>query len=143
MSFNFWQKVLVYSNVMFVCIGLLAAFAGNSFIFEWYNSGIKNLFFNGQEYAPDVLRLKDWESGIVGATIAGYHTLVIFVAAYPFKKKEKWAWNAIAVSMLVWFIIDSGLSLARGAYFNIYLINIFPFLFIGISLLMTRKHFKS
>jgi hypothetical protein len=43
-KFNFWQKCLTYANVMAVIVGLLVAFAGNSFVFEIHNEYKRSLF---------------------------------------------------------------------------------------------------
>jgi len=54
-------------------VGALLAFAGNSFIFEMYNNYSDAVFFQGNGFSPDVLKLKNWLCGIIGATIVGYH----------------------------------------------------------------------
>lgn len=41
-----------------------------------------------------------------------------FKAHYPFKKKEKWAWNCLVVGLLVWFVLDTSISLNYKVYFN-------------------------
>jgi len=55
-KFNFCQKRLTYANAMTVGIGILVAFAGNSFIFELHNDYTKYVFLNSSEFNPDVLR---------------------------------------------------------------------------------------
>jgi len=40
------------------------------------------------------------------------------VSAIPFKNREIWAWNCVAGGLLVWFVLDTAISLAYRVYFN-------------------------
>lgn len=44
-QFLFWQKWLTYSNVLTILVGIIVAFAGNSFVFELHNDLSKEVFF--------------------------------------------------------------------------------------------------
>ena len=140
-TFNFWQKWLTYANVMAIAIGILVAFAGNSFVFEPHNNCTKEVFFNIREFNPDVLRLKNWLFGIIGGTMVGFHVLMIMISENSFKKKEPWAYKAMWLGLLSWFLIDSGISVFYGAIHNVLLINIPALALIGLPLIMTRKEF--
>ena len=140
-QFNFWQKWLTYANAMTVMVGLLVAFAGNSFFFDLHNHYTKEVFFQGNEPHPEVLKLKNWLFGIIGGTIVGFHLLMIMISENAFKRKEKWAYQAMWIGMLSWFLIDSGLSFYYGAIHNILIINIVALVLIGLPLVMTRKEF--
>lgn len=139
--FRFWQRWLTWANVVTVGVGLLVAFAGNSLFFEMHNLSTREVFFNGEAFAPEVLRLKNWLFGIIGGTIVGFHVLMIMLSEYPFKNREKWAYNALWLGLLSWFIIDSSVSAWYGAIHNIVLINLVALVLIGLPLLMTRKAF--
>lgn len=142
-QFNFWRKWLTYANVMAVAIGALAAFAGNSFVFEMHNDYTKEVFFNATEFDPDVLKLKNWLFGVIGGTIVGFHILMIMISENAFKKKERWAYNALWFGLLSWFCIDSGISIYFGAVHNVIIINLVALVLIGLPLVVTRKEFKS
>lgn len=141
-KFHFWQKFLTYVNVMTVGIGLLVAFAGNSFVFDLHNDGTKDLLFNGEDLSPAVLKMKNWLFGIIGGTLVGYHLLMIMISENAFKNKEAWAFKAMCLALIFWFVIDSGISWYYGALYNIYLINLIALFLIGLPLFMTRKAFK-
>lgn len=140
-KFLFWQKCLTYANVLTCLVGVLVAFAGNSIFFEIHNSYTQEVFFDSQSFSPEVLKLKNWLFGIIGGTIVGFHLLVIWISENAFKKKERWAHQAIVWAMLSWFVIDSGISFYNGALHNIVLINLVALIIIGIPLFMTRKAF--
>ena len=66
---------------------------------------------------------------------------MIMISENAFKHKEKWAYQAMWIGMLSWFLIDSGLSFYYGAIHNILIINIVALMLIGLPLVMTRKEF--
>jgi hypothetical protein len=140
-NFLFWQKWLTYANAMIIVVGILVAFAGNSFFFELHNAYTKEVFFNGNEFTPEVLRLKNWLFGIIGGTIVGFHILMVMISENAFKKKEKWAYNAMWLGLLSWFCIDSFISVYYGAFYNVWIINLVALLVIGLPLVMTRNDF--
>lgn len=141
-QFNFWQKWLLYANVMTLCVGLIVAFWGNGIIMDLHNSYTKDVYFNGQEFPPNVLLMKNWLWGIIGGTIVGFHTLMIFIIIYPFKNRERWSYVAMWTALMSWFIIDSSISWYFGAIHNVVIINLVALVLIGIPLVMTSKYFK-
>lgn len=140
-KFTFWQKWLTYANVMTVFVGLLVAFAGNSLVFELHNEYTKAVFLQSAEFVPEVLNLKNWLFGIIGGTVVGFHILMIMISENSFKKKELWAYKALWLGLLSWFVIDSGVSWFYGAIHNIIIINLVALFIIGLPLVMTRKAF--
>ena len=141
-NFAFWKNWLIAINMVTISIGLLIAFAGNSFLFQIHNEGTYQTFFNGHAPSEKMMAFKSWLFGIIGATIVGFHTLIVYVAKYPFARKEKWARNAIALAMTGWFILDSALSFSFGADYNVYFINIPSFTLIILPVLVTWKKFN-
>ncbi|MEM8890758.1 MAG: hypothetical protein AAGD28_22465 [Bacteroidota bacterium] len=142
-KFRFWQKCLTYANVLTIGVGLLVAFAGDSIFFEVHNDYTREVFLEGKEFAPNILLMKKWLFGIIGGTIVGFHILMVMISEHAFKKKESWAYKAMWMGLLSWFLIDSGLSLYYGAVHNVILINLVALALIGIPLIMTRKEFSS
>lgn len=140
-SFIFWQKCLTWINVFALLAGVLIAFAGNSALLEMHNDQTKNVFLNGNDFTDQELKLKNWLFGIIGATIAGFHILMIFISENAFKKKEKWAYHALWAGLISWFIIDSSISVYYNAFHNLWLINIPVLVLISIPLLITRNVF--
>jgi hypothetical protein len=46
--------------------------------------------------------------------------LVVGVAITAFELlKERWAWNSLILGVLVWFLLDTSLSLFHKVYFNV------------------------
>lgn len=127
---------------MTIIVGLLAAFAGNSIFFELYNDYTNELFFEGAEMTEEVLRLKNWLFGIIGGTIVGFHVLMVMISENAYKRREPWAYQAMCLGMLSWFVIDSSITVYYGAIHNFVMINLVALFLIGLPLVMTRSAFK-
>lgn len=142
-KFSFWQKWLTWANAITLGVGLIVAFAGNSFFFEAHNSYTERVFFEGKNMQGEVLQFKNWLFGIIGGTIVGFHLLMIMISENAFKKKEKWAYRALWAGLLSWFVIDSGISIYYGAIHNLVSINLVALFLIGLPLVMTRTAFSN
>lgn len=142
-KFLFWQKLLTWANVLTLGVGLLVAFAGNSIFFKMHNEYTKEIFFQETPLEGSLLFFKNWMFGIIGGTIVGFHFLMIMISENAFKKKEKWAYQALWGGLMFWFIIDSSISIYYGAIHNLVMINLVALILIGIPLIMTRKAFSN
>ena len=138
-NFKFWQGWLILANGFTLLVGLIVAFAGNSLFLELHNHYSNLVFFEGRQMEPEILRYKNWLFGIIGGTIVGFHLLMIMIAIYPFKKKEKWAYWALWMGLLSWFVIDTSISIHYKAYHNVLLINLPAVILLGLPLLMTFR----
>lgn len=142
-NFNFWYLFLFWANILTLAIGLLIAFAGNAFLFDFHNTGTEHAFNNGFALSGDTLALKNWLFGIIGATMAGFNILAVFILKFAFKERRIWAWNALFVGISVWFVIDSAVSFYYGADYNVYAVNIPALLSFYIPLGFSRKYFHN
>jgi len=75
--------------------------------------------------------------GVLGAVILGWMALLLWVVSVPLRRREPWAWSAVMSSVAVWFIADTGLSLAP-AYWAHAAFNVLFLLILGGPLMMLR-----
>lgn len=139
-TFIFWYRWLITISVLSMLIGLVIAFLPNSIVFDSYNAKLASLFFDG-EIPTEAEKMKSFLFGPIGGTVSGYFVLQFFIVLYPFKRGEKWAWYAIISALLCWFFIDSAISIAHGAYFNVYMVNLMTLVLNGIPLILTYRYF--
>ncbi len=52
--------------------------------------------------------------GVLGAVLAGWMALIAAIVAGPLRRRERWAWLAVAGSFAGWFVIDTTHSLVTG-----------------------------
>jgi len=81
--------------------------------------------------------------GILGGSIAGKWVLHAALARGPLRRGERWAHRASVVGLLGWFVVDSGASLALGASFNVWMINLAPLAFVGLPLAISWRWFDA
>lgn len=61
--------------------------------------------------------------GVLGSVLVGWMVLLGGIVVGPFRRREPWAWTAVASSIGVWFVLDTTMSLVLGwpthAAFNV------------------------
>jgi hypothetical protein len=116
--FIFWQRWLLVLSLMIVAFGVFMALFNQSPIFDLFNNQINPVFWGDTPVPDGYAQFKGWVYGVLGATMAGWGLMLLFIVQNPFKLREKWAWNAIAVSLGFWYLLDTAISLYFGVYFN-------------------------
>jgi uncharacterized BrkB/YihY/UPF0761 family membrane protein len=140
-TFDFWRRWLMIACLGFVAVGILVVVAGDSMVFAVYNEALATRFFPTTPMTHSVVEMKRFLFGPLGATIAGRWILMYYVIAYGFPSKQRWMWDACVVSLLGWFVIDSGASAYHRAWFNIVMINLAPLFTVGVPLFLVRREF--
>ena len=74
--------------------------------------------------------------------MAGWGVFLASVAAIPFRRRERWAWNCIVLGILFWYVPDTGFSLQAGVMFNA-AVNTALLALIALPLVFTRRNFSS
>ncbi|WP_193199869.1 hypothetical protein [Nostoc sp. MG11] len=79
--------------------------------------------------------------GILGAVMVGWSVTLLFILAGPFHRGQREAWYAMTVSVLVWFVLDSSLSISSGFWQNA-VFNTMFLIFFAIPLVATYRYFQ-
>ncbi|MCX4246280.1 hypothetical protein [Paraliomyxa miuraensis] len=122
----------------FAGVGLLVALAGSTAVFApWRHAAAEALL-----HEPDLpARLEPFVAltlAILGGSIVGKWTAAAWLVWRPLADGRRWAWRALVVGLLAWFGLDSSLSLALGARFNVWMINLAPLIVFGGLLVPAR-----
>lgn len=138
---KFWYSWLKITMILVIIAGIALAFLSRTSLFEFINQNINHIFFADQ--LPDIAtqKLQGWLLGIMGAILAAWGITVLYLTCYAMKKKEFWSWKCIFFSLIVWFIIDTSVSIYYQAILNIF-INCIFFFQIAAPLLFLRNSFK-
>lgn len=139
-SFSFWQRWLFVVGIIIVIFGILMALVSGTPLFDLFNRQIDPAFWGTNSVGDAAQQFQQWIYGVWGATIAGWGIFVTYVARYPFNKKERWAWNCLVLGLLVWFILDTWLSVFYKVYFNA-VFNTVLLVLTMLPIVCTRKHF--
>ena len=139
-KFSFWQRWLFVVGLGIAAFGILMTFLSGTPLFDLFNQQIAPAFWGTGASLESIRPFQQWIYGIWGATIAGWGVFVTFVAHYPFRNKEKWAWNCLVLGLLVWFVLDTALSAFHKVYFNV-AFNTALLILAGLPAVFTRKEF--
>lgn len=80
--------------------------------------------------------------GVLGAVMLGWMTAVLALARRPFVAGKRCAWNTIAVSVGMWFLIDTSHSIWHSVWGNVGL-NLVTTVLFAVPLIAARKHFTA
>lgn len=142
-SLNFWSRWLFFTGLLISTFGLLFALFNGTVLFCWMDAGVHPAFWeDGSLPEGATTSFKQWIYGVLGATILGWGIFVGFIARYPFRNVEKWAWSCIAAGVSAWYVTDTALSLYYGVMFNAAFNTLFLTL-VALPLLFTRRQFFS
>ncbi len=99
-NFSFWQKWLLIVSIYLVVFGLVLAFFSQTQLMDFvFNNQINPVFWHDEGIPKDTVPFQAWIYGVLGATVSGWGVLMVFLVHYPFKAREKWAWNCIAAAI--------------------------------------------
>jgi hypothetical protein len=136
----FWQKWLLVVGIIIAIFGILMTFLSGTPLFDLFNRQIDPAFWGSGTSIESIRLFQQWIYGVWGATIAGWGIFVTFIAYYPFRSKEKWAWNCLVLGLGVWFVLDTALSISFKVYFNV-AFNTILLILAGLPVIFTRKEF--
>jgi len=139
-NFSFWQRWLFVVCVIVSVFGVMLAFLSGTPLFDLFNRQIDPAFWSANIVDDGTRQFQQWIYGVWGATIAGWGIVMAYIARYPFNRKERWAWNSMVFGLLVWFILDTSLSVIHKVYFNV-AFNMTLLILAGLPLIFTRKEF--
>lgn len=139
---KFWLNWLKLVASFIILLGILMALFNQSAIFNIMNNYIGEAFYTSPIIPERTIYLQSWLVSVLGATMAGWGLTMLFIIIFPLQQFEKWAWYALLVSIIVWFIPDTFISSHLGADFNVVLNIIFLLLF-ATPLLFLRKSVNS
>ncbi|BAZ53640.1 hypothetical protein NIES4103_63230 [Nostoc sp. NIES-4103] len=79
--------------------------------------------------------------GVLGAVMVGWNITLLFILTGPFLRRQREAWYAMTVSVLVWFMLDSSFSMSAGFWQNA-VFNTMFIVFFAIPLVATYRYFQ-
>jgi hypothetical protein len=141
-SFDFWQRWLFGLSVAIAVFGFALAALNQTPVFDFlFNRQVDPVFWGKGTVPTEAKLFQRWVYGVLGAVLCGWGVFMAYVVRYPFRSKEKWAWDCIAVGIGLWFIMDTALSFYFGVWFNA-MFNVILAVLISLPLLCTRRDFR-
>lgn len=66
------------------------------------------------DYSPSAVAYIQFVNGVLGAVMIGWMVAIVLLVQGPFRRGERFGWDAIAASVAVWFVVDTSFSLIHG-----------------------------
>jgi hypothetical protein len=118
---SIWNRVLLIVVAAVAVYAFLLVVAG-----LWLGDTVFDLLGFGPEDGNVESAQRDYIRllyGVLGAVIVGWMATIAAIVVEPLRRRELWAWWAIVISVTIWFVLDTGLSLVLGvighALFNV------------------------
>lgn len=140
-GFEFWRKWLLFVAIVMAVFGAIMCVANDTGLFEWMDDLFYPVFYYKTAPSAAEAAFKAWTYGVIGAVMAGWGVMMVFVVAIPFKRKESWAWTATLASVVVWFVLDTSASAFYKVIPNVILNTVALVAFVA-PLIATRKFFN-
>lgn len=140
--FRFWRNWLLGVSVFITTFGLFMALLNHTILFSFFNTQINPAFWGSIPVPAPAQAFQTWIYGAWGATVMGWGITMIFIAYYPFGQQERWAWKAVLVSVLSWYIIDTTISWLFAVIINV-IFNTTILMLVIIPLLLTWQEMSN
>ena len=92
---------------------------------------------------PELLAVRDFLYGPLGATMAGRWVLMAWLFHEPFRRRERWAWRAAMWSLWGWFALETAMVAWQRAWFDVAFVAVWPALLVGVPLHLSRDGMKT
>jgi hypothetical protein len=100
-----WLQV-VLAGVFFYSLFLVLAGRTAGSLFTWFGFGPDESIDTSE--VRDYLRLPFM---VLGAVMAGWSLLMMQIVRGPLREGSRWAWLMLVQSLVLWFLLDTGMSL--------------------------------
>ncbi len=116
---GWWDAWLTAVAVCVAAAGfLLTAFPSSAPVDAIVNRYVDPTFWPDGIVPPEAAVYRDWVFGVTGSVMGGWGLLMVAVLRGPFRRRERWAWPAIVVPLICWYLADTTVSVIRGATAN-------------------------
>jgi hypothetical protein len=137
------RHVLYTRWLIVVCIGVILFSVMLVFIPQLSQPFFNLLIFQNvaNPYAADANNYIAFVYVVLGAVMIGWMVSLLALIAIPFQRKEKWAWWAVTASVVIWYGVDTTMSVVLGFVPNAVLNTVFVAGF-ALPLGLSYKGFK-
>ena len=142
MRFEFWQRWLLVGCILTALFGLGMALLSATPLFDVFNDLIDPVFWGDSTLPAEAIQFRGWAYALLGATMLGWGITLAYLAHVPFRRRERWAWWAVALGMGSWYVIDTSASLAFGVTFNALFNTALLVLIGGLPLIFTYREMR-
>ena len=138
---NFWPMWLAVVALTMAAFGVLMVVSGPDSLLGGLTASVEKGFWPGGQAPGGLAEFRRWMYGVWGATVAGFGLLAAFLVGNAYLHRERWARNALAWSVALWYVLDTGVSLQGRVWINA-IFNTVVLAAFGLGLIFTWKEFR-
>ena len=118
--------------LMAACVGVILFSIGMVFLPQLSQPFFNWLIFQNtiNPFPDDANQYIRFAFMVMGAVMIGWMVALLAIIAIPFRRGERWAWWTVALSMVIWFVVDTSMSLGLGYAPNAALNTVFLGVFV-------------
>jgi hypothetical protein len=131
-------RVLLWICLAFATLGVALALFGRGPLFAAWNDAGARALFREQVFPAGLRPAAAFGDAMLGGSIAGKWIAAAWLVHVPLRRREAWAHRALVSGLLGWFLVDSAVSLAAGAVFNVGMVNVITLVAFGVPLWLAR-----
>jgi len=137
-NIKLWKKCLILIGISLIGFGLYITFFKNTSFFALFANLIDPVFWTNETISEGTLNFKGFIYSFSGTYVLLWGIHFLFLSKYALTPGNRWAWNCLALSTSLWFIIMVPFSFYYKVYYNVFG-DILFFILISIPLLKVRK----
>ena len=119
--YRIWRFWLLAVSIFIIAFGTIMALFNATVVFAFFNDQINPVFWGLNPVPSPAQAFQAWVYGAWGATVMGWGVTMLFIAWFPFESRERWAWFCVLVSVILWYLLDTGISFWFGVMINVVL----------------------
>jgi hypothetical protein len=126
----------------FAGVGLVLAVAGHTAMFAPWRTAAARALLDRPVLPATLEPFVALTDAILGGSIVGKWLAAAWLVRRALAEGRRWAFRALVVGLLAWFLLDAGVSLAMGAAFNVWMIDHAPLVVFGGLLVAARRRLE-
>ncbi len=119
-NLNFWKNYLIIIGLSLIGFGIYIVFFKNSPAFTLFDNLIDPVFWTNETITEGTRNFKGFIYSFSGTYVLLWGINFLFLSKYALSPGNRWAWNCLALSTLLWFIIMVPFSWYYKVYYNVF-----------------------
>lgn len=129
-------------SVLMTVTGIYITYFNKTGLYEPFRKIFDPVFWQSGEISEGTSNFKGFIYSFSGTFLMLWGINSFFIVKYAFKPENKWAWNSLLITTLVWFLTMVNYSFYYKFYVNA-IGDIIYFVILMFPLLFTRRYFLS
>lgn len=135
----FWRRWFASASLTAAAFGFALALLNQTSAFEpLLSAHVDPAFWGNTQKTPASAHFQQFAYGVMGAMLCGWGLLMASVARAAFGPTDRLVRRALSLSLLVWYFLDTMISLAFGVIWNAALNTVLLFV-IGLPLVAAGR----